>query len=81
MCLDFSPTLLVSSSHHNAKTQCVDSSCLNGSVYHLHLITHTTLSDTVRGSRSSPEVGKAFDGQWITTVAIAGNFEVQITVV
>lgn len=49
--------------------------------HYLHLITHAAPGDPMWSSCSGPQISKAFDGQRITTVAISGHFEVQITVV
>lgn len=50
-------------------------------VSYLHLVAHSALGHTMSRSSSGPQVGEAFDGQWIATVAISGHFKVQITVV
>lgn len=48
---------------------------------YLQLVADTALVDAVGGPCSSPEVGKAFNGEGVAAVPVTGNFEVQVAVV
>lgn len=48
---------------------------------HLHLEAHTTPSDSVAGTGSRPQVGKALNRERVATTPVSGHLEVEITVI
>lgn len=45
------------------------------------LIAHTAFVHAVRGTCAGPQVSEAFDSQRVATVAVSGDFEVQVTII